>query len=130
MSWGYLETGFCCPEGVIWLEMPPGLTAPLLALGSHQQDVCCSVGCLGPQPPLLSKSTLPLPFSVSEQSGDCGWCQGEAAGEKEAARGRRVMVEPRPCSSPKPQKAPSPALRLGQFPVGPRGNGFCLFDIC
>lgn len=31
----------------------------------------------------------------------------------------------RPCGSPKPQEACSPALSLGQFPVGPRGNGFC-----
>lgn len=26
---GSLETGSCCPEGVIWLEMSLGLTAPL-----------------------------------------------------------------------------------------------------
>ncbi|XP_036078306.1 ras-related protein Rab-37 isoform X2 [Rousettus aegyptiacus] len=46
------------------------------------RDVCSLVGCqqsTGAKPPLPFTPPLALPFSLSEQGGDCGWSEGEAA---------------------------------------------------
>lgn len=75
------------PDGAIWLEISPGL---IRCPGTHpggaaRQDACCCAGFSRMQKPSHlprpAHPPLPLPFSLSEQSGDRGWCESETAGE-------------------------------------------------
>lgn len=98
------------------------------------RDVCSSVGCqqsTGAKPPLPFTPPLALPFSLSEQGGDCGWSEGEAAGEIRGCRGGGRIEGPAPALAAHPNRKRPAALpsAWGDFLWGP-GKGFCLFDVC
>lgn len=108
--------------------MSLGLTVPALALGSHRQDVCCSVGCLGSQPPLLSKSTL-CPFLFQNKVVTVDGVRVKLQVRRDW-RGRGVMVGPAPAPHPNHKRPAALPSAWGNFLWGPEETAFvCLMSV-